>query len=93
MTKEVVHDLIPDLGTHGGYTAEKVEGFAIVAAGTAWLVTDNDGTNDRSGETLFGSIGPVSRPADIRRPGIRTNPGPGRKLWERFANFRGLGLT
>ncbi|TAG19236.1 MAG: alkaline phosphatase, partial [Rhodobacterales bacterium] len=60
VTKELVRDLIPDLGTYGGYISEKVEGFAVDAAGTGWLVTDNDGTNDSSGETLFWSIGPVN---------------------------------
>ncbi|MBT9244707.1 esterase-like activity of phytase family protein [Gemmobacter fulvus] len=57
VTKEVVRDLIPDLGVLNGYTAEKVEGFAIDAAGTGWVVTDNDGTDDSSGETLFWQIG------------------------------------
>ncbi len=60
VTKELVRDLLPDLGTYGGYISEKVEGFAVDAAGTGWLVTDNDGTNDSSGETLFWSIGPVN---------------------------------
>jgi Esterase-like activity of phytase len=60
VTKELVRDLLPDLGTTGGYVGEKVEGFAVDAAGTGWLVTDNDGTNDSSGETLFWSIGPVN---------------------------------
>jgi hypothetical protein len=57
VAKEVVRDLIPDLAGHGGYVSEKVEGFAVDAAGTGWLVTDNDGTNDSSGETFFWSIG------------------------------------
>lgn len=57
VTKEVVRDLIPDLGVLNGYTVEKVEGFAIDAAGTGWVVTDNDGTDDSSGETLFWQIG------------------------------------
>ena len=38
----------------------KVEGFAIDAAGTGWVVTDNDGVADSSGETLFWSIGTVN---------------------------------
>jgi hypothetical protein len=58
--KEVVRDLMADLATTGGYTAEKVEGFAVDALGIGWLVTDNDGTNDNSGETLFWSIGAVN---------------------------------
>jgi hypothetical protein len=60
VTKERVRDLIPDLGQWGGFTAEKVEGFAVDAAGTGWLVTDNDGTNDSSGETFFWSIGALN---------------------------------
>ncbi len=57
VTKELVRDLIPDLAALNGYTAEKVEGFAIDAAGAGWVITDNDGVSDNSGETLFWSIG------------------------------------
>lgn len=60
VTKELVRDLMADLATGGGFIAEKVEGFAVDAAGNGWLVTDNDGTNDSSGETMFWSIGPVN---------------------------------
>jgi hypothetical protein len=59
VTKELVHDFMPDLAVLNGYTAEKVEGFAIDAAGNGYVVTDNDGTNDSSGETLFWTIGAV----------------------------------
>lgn len=59
VTKELVRDLMPDLAVLNGYTAEKVEGFAIDAAGTGWVVTDNDGVADSSGETLFWSVGEV----------------------------------
>lgn len=55
--KEIVRDLLPDLAVLNGYTVDKVEGFAIDAAGQGWVVTDNDGTDDSSGETLFWSIG------------------------------------
>lgn len=55
--KELVRDLLPDLLTTGGYALEKVEGFAIDAAGEGFAVTDNDGVNDSNGETLFWSIG------------------------------------
>jgi len=60
VTKEVVRDLMADLTVNGGYTAEKVEGFTVDAAGNGWLVTDNDGTNDNSGKTLFWTIGAVN---------------------------------
>jgi len=57
VTREVVRDLIPDLATNGGYTLEKIEGMAVDAEGTGWLITDNDGVDDSSGETMFWSIG------------------------------------
>lgn len=59
VTREVVRDLLPDLEATNGYVLEKIEGMAIGADGTAWLVTDNDGVDDSSGETLFWSIGTV----------------------------------
>jgi len=57
VTKELVRDFLPDLGVLNGYAMDKIEGFAIDAAGTGWAVTDNDGVDDSSGETLFWSIG------------------------------------
>ena len=42
-----------------GYVVDKVEGFAIDAAGAGFVVTDNDGVDDSSGETLFWSVGAV----------------------------------
>lgn len=59
VTKEEVRDFLPDLAVLNGYTAEKIEGFAVDAAGTGWVVTDNDGVSDSSGETLFWSIGAI----------------------------------
>jgi hypothetical protein len=53
VTREVVRDLIPDLASTGGYILDKVEGLAVGADGTAWIVTDNDGVDDSSGETMF----------------------------------------
>ncbi|GAB1364930.1 esterase-like activity of phytase family protein [Rhodobacter sp.] len=60
VTKELVRDLLPDLGVTKGYAVDKVEGFAIDAAGAGWVVTDNDGIDDSSGETLFWTIGTVN---------------------------------
>ena len=55
--KELVRDLIPDLAQWGGYVVDKVEGFAIDANNNAYVVTDNDGVDDSSGETFFWTIG------------------------------------
>lgn len=56
VTKEVVRDLIPDLKAWNSYVVDKVEGLAINAEGTAFIVTDNDGVDDSSGETHFWSV-------------------------------------
>lgn len=54
--KEIVRDLLPDLKATGGYVLDKVEGLAIAADGTAWAMTDNDGVDDSSGETMIWSF-------------------------------------
>lgn len=59
--KTLVRDLIPDLrAATNGYVVDKVEGFAIDAAGDAYVVTDNDGVDDSSGETLFLRLGNIA---------------------------------
>ncbi|MDH2327850.1 esterase-like activity of phytase family protein [Cereibacter sp. SYSU M97828] len=60
VTKEEVRDFIPDLKALNGYVQDKVEGFTIDADGIGWVVTDNDGVDDSSGETLFWSIGKMN---------------------------------
>lgn len=57
VTKELVRDLVPDLAGNNGYVVDKVESFAIDADGTGYVITDNDGVDDSSGETFFWSIG------------------------------------
>jgi hypothetical protein len=59
VTKEIVEDLMPALKRTGGYVVDKVEGFAIGSDGVGHVVTDNDGVDDSSGETLFFDIGSV----------------------------------
>ncbi|RDI59185.1 esterase-like activity of phytase family protein [Microvirga subterranea] len=55
--KTELRDLLPDLKGSKGYVLDKVEGFAVDAAGNAFIVTDNDGVDDSSGETLFLNLG------------------------------------
>ena len=57
VTKQLVRDLVPDLQSLNGYLVDKVEGFTIDAEGKAYLVTDNDGVDDSSGETVFLNLG------------------------------------
>ncbi|MFD1251461.1 hypothetical protein DEVEQU_02933 [Devosia equisanguinis] len=56
VSKELVHDFIPDLAANNGYVLDKVESFAIDADGTGYVITDNDGVDDSSGETFFWTI-------------------------------------
>ncbi len=53
VTKELVRDLIPDIKANNGYVVDKVESLAIDSEGTAYVITDNDGVDDSSGETFF----------------------------------------
>jgi len=53
VTKELVRDLIPDLKAQNGYVVDKVESLAIAKDGTAYVITDNDGVADSSGENFF----------------------------------------
>jgi hypothetical protein len=57
VSKELVRDLVPDLQAGNGYVVDKVETLAIDAAGNGFVITDNDGVDDSSGETLFWSVG------------------------------------
>lgn len=57
VSKELVRDFIPDLAANNGYVLDKVESFAIDADGVGYVITDNDGVDDSSGETFFWSIG------------------------------------
>lgn len=59
VAKQEVRDLLPDLLSTGGYALDKIESFAIDAAGVGYIATDNDGVDDSSGETMFWSIGEV----------------------------------
>lgn len=56
VSKEAVRDLIPDLQQWHGYVQDKVEGMAIASDGTVWMVSDNDGVDDASGETFLWSF-------------------------------------
>ncbi|MEJ3624824.1 esterase-like activity of phytase family protein [Vibrio vulnificus] len=51
--KEMVYDFLPHLKASKGYVTDKIEGFAIDVNGHGYAVTDNDGVDDSSGETLF----------------------------------------
>ena len=57
--KTLAHDFMGDLKASNGYVAEKLEGFTVDSEGNGYAVTDNDGVDGSSGETMFFSIGKV----------------------------------
>ncbi|HWS76278.1 MAG TPA: esterase-like activity of phytase family protein [Quisquiliibacterium sp.] len=57
VAKTLVRDLMPDLRAPGGAIVEKIEGSAVLANGDVYIVNDNDGVNDNSGETLLLNLG------------------------------------
>lgn len=59
--KTLVRNLVADLkAATNGYVVDKMEGFAIDASGDVFVVTDNDGVDDSSGETLFLRLGNIA---------------------------------
>ncbi|MBU8539073.1 esterase-like activity of phytase family protein [Falsiroseomonas tokyonensis] len=57
VARRLLRDMVPDLAAARGVVQEKLEGFAIDAAGEAFAVTDNDGVQGTSGETQFLRLG------------------------------------
>ena len=61
ISKQLERDLLPDLKSTGGWVQEKVEGAAVTTQGRMFVVTDNDGVDDATGETRFMRLGTVKR--------------------------------
>jgi hypothetical protein len=53
LAKSLRADLLPLLRATNGWTQEKVEGVGLSASGRLYVVTDNDGVDENTGETLF----------------------------------------
>jgi len=54
-------DLMPSMKATKGWITDKPEGVAISKRGRTFMVTDNDGVKDWSGETWFLDLGSVRR--------------------------------
>ncbi len=61
VTKRLERDLLPELKSTGGWVLDKVEGAAVDKQGRLFIVTNNDGVEDASGETRFMRLGTVKR--------------------------------
>jgi len=59
VTKVLVDDLMDDLMAAGGLVPEKIEGSAVTASGDVYIINDNDGVDDNSGETQLINLGDI----------------------------------
>jgi hypothetical protein len=62
VAKTLVRDLIPDLASPNGCVLDKIESFAIDSDSNAFIITDNDGVDDHSAETVFIDLGKIDMP-------------------------------
>ena len=59
VSKTLVRDLIDDLAAPGGLIYEKIEGSAVTRRGDVFIINDNDGVDDNSGETQLINLGKI----------------------------------
>jgi Esterase-like activity of phytase len=59
ITKTLIKDILPALKSTNGSVIEKVEGVAKTTNSEVYILTDNDGVNDNSGETQFINLGKI----------------------------------
>ncbi len=56
-SEKAVYDLLPHLIATNGWITDKPEGVAVTSTGRTYVVTDNDGVDDWSGESWFFDLG------------------------------------
>lgn len=56
-----IYDLLPELRATHGWVSDKPEGVAVTSRGHVFVVTDNDGVDDWSGETSLLRLGRLKR--------------------------------
>ena len=64
--KTLLRDVLPDLEAASIWTAEKLEGMAVTKDGKLYIVTDNDGVDGATGETIFLGLGNWEDVLDIQ---------------------------
>jgi hypothetical protein len=61
LPKSLAVDVLPALRATNGWTQEKLEGLTVGGDGQVYAVTDNDGLDDATGETVFLRLGDARR--------------------------------
>ncbi|WP_238007394.1 esterase-like activity of phytase family protein [Dactylosporangium sp. AC04546] len=61
LPKRLAVDVLPALRADNGWTQEKLEGLTIGGDGQVYAITDNDGVQDATGETVFLRLGPARK--------------------------------
>ncbi|MDG4768605.1 esterase-like activity of phytase family protein [Solwaraspora sp. WMMD406] len=61
LSKRLAYDVLPDLRAGGGWAQEKLEGLTVGGDGQVYVITDNDGAQDATGETVLLRLGPAGR--------------------------------
>lgn len=56
-SEKAVYNMLSALKATKGWITDKPEGIAITSSGRTFVVTDNDGVEDWSGETWFLDLG------------------------------------
>ncbi|MFI9526677.1 esterase-like activity of phytase family protein [Micromonospora rosaria] len=59
LPKQLAVNVLPALRATNGWTQEKLEGLAVAGNGQVYAVTDNDGVQDATGETVLLRLGPA----------------------------------
>ena len=55
--EKAVFDLLPEMQSRNGWITDKPEGVGVTNNGQLYVITDNDGVEDWSGETSFLRLG------------------------------------
>jgi hypothetical protein len=57
LPKKLAYDVLPALRATDGWTQEKLEGLTVAGNGRVYALTDNDGLDDSTGETVLLNLG------------------------------------
>ncbi|MFD6754673.1 esterase-like activity of phytase family protein [Micromonospora gifhornensis] len=61
LPKRLALDVLPALRADNGWTQEKLEGLTVAGNGQVYAITDNDGVQDATGETVLLRLGPSAK--------------------------------